>query len=144
MEGWSQFEHDLALSLAELSERCFLVISTRTLTNQFVQFSAGGASGMRAEAVSNLYLFDESVQLNAADCERLREFGWNPPTDNETNFYIDVAAPVPCPWLAALSVKTLRDVHRISSPEELQYEACNTDDNISIRLRSLKIRRSGD
>jgi hypothetical protein len=143
LEVWSRFEHELALSIAGLSD-CFLVISTTNVENYFVQFAAGGGvPGMRAEAVSNFYL-DEPDQLTAADCERLREFGWNPPTDNETNFHIDVAAPVPCSWLAALSVKTLREVYRISGPEELIYQAGNTVDNTSVRLQPLNIRRLGD
>lgn len=55
--AWETFTRELAVALEALNEDEFLVLIVKQ-KNYFVQFAAQGSFGMRAEAVSNLYLPD--------------------------------------------------------------------------------------
>jgi type III secretion system-like peptide-binding chaperone len=152
--AWEEFQRQLALVLPDLSEDEYLVLTCKR-TNQFVQFMAQGGHGMRAEAVGNEFL-DSAAQLSNESVARLVAMGWHAPTyalkvkpateeeppDGSPNFYLDAGAPVPYGDLAALAVKTLREIYRVGHPGQLEYAAISLgDEGLSIRFPSLGLRR---
>ena len=138
--AWTPFVESLSGVLEQLQEDQFLILSAKG-TNRFVQFYAQGAFGMRAEAVSNEYLRGKD-RLEAAQMARLGELGWLSPSgnsrtstpqndpDGSPNHYINVAAPVPFADVAALAVRTLREVMAVPHPQFLEYSALDTRGNI--------------
>jgi len=149
-QAWEDFERDLAAALEMLAEDEYLAVE-RKRTNLYVQFSAQGAFGMRAEAVSNTFLSGADT-LSAVACEHLIEIGWNAPTyvpedgvpepaDGSCNFYIDAANPVPWAYVAGLAVRTLREVHSARHPGDLQYSAKDADGD-AVAVGNLKIRKN--
>jgi type III secretion system-like peptide-binding chaperone len=152
--AWERFQRRLAEVLPDLSEDEYLII-TRKQTNQFVQFAAQGQHGMRVEAVGNEFL-SASAQLSDESIASLVAMGWHAPTyalttkpadedepaDGSPNFYLDAATPVPFGELAALAVRTLREIHRISHPGWLEYATLSADEGLSIRFPSLGIKRA--
>ncbi|MFX1761438.1 hypothetical protein PWP93_02350 [Paraburkholderia sp. A1RI-2L] len=149
-EDWARFSADLALILSDLDEDEFLIISTKK-TGLYVQFAAQGKFGMRAEAVSNNYVDDETLPHDARVV--MHDLGWNSPTklparadpeghtsDGSPNFFIDAASPVPYEAIASLAVVTLRFVFRVGHPGELKYRSFG-DKADSIRLPTLRIAR---
>ena len=137
--AWPPFAQKLATVLATLNEDQFLVILAKR-SNRFVQFAGQGASGVRAESVSNQYL-PRSEQLDAQQIARLKELGWQTPTgtaesstperdpDGSPNYFVEFASPVPFAALADLAVRTLVDVLRVPYPGFLEYEAFDADQN---------------
>jgi hypothetical protein len=154
-EAWKMFQAALAVALGDLDEDEFLVISAKNMS-YFVQFAAQGAYGMRVEAISNAYIMDEDHELSEEEYQKLLDLGWNaptyepddgleldPPAEGSSNFYLDVATPVPYPTVAALAVDTLGQIYQVRYPGELQYRGYSTDD-VSIRFPLLGIKRSVD
>ena len=131
--GWAAFEKGLAEVLFGLEEHQYLIISSKR-GEAYVQFAAQESFGLRAEAVSNNYL-QESDRLRQDQIAALEELGWRRPTwkprhrktrqrrVGSPNFFRDFRAPVPCDEIARLAVRTLTEVHGITHPGSLEYEA---------------------
>ena len=148
--AWQNFESGLAHVLPDLARGDSLVVSHRT-SDTFVQFAGDGRDGMRAEAISNDYVTG-GRRLSAAAMRALVKCGWNRPThsaavedarhpgEGSSNFYLDLERPVPFAQLAAMAVKSLREVYKVRLPGELQYNAFD-DHDAQIRFPALKLRR---
>jgi hypothetical protein len=80
----------------------------------------------------------------------MAELGWKSPTgvpgsepldpDGSPNFFLDLALPVNFRRVADMSVKTLRQVYRISHPGQLQYKSFDSS-GIEIRFPNLRLKR---
>ena len=74
---WEQFANELSRALSNLQKGQFLIIETKA-DLYYVQFAGGGIFGMRAESVSNGYLYglrklsDEANVLYTNGLERQR------------------------------------------------------------------------
>ena len=77
--AWETFTQELAVALEALQEDEFLVLMVKQ-KNYFVQFAAQGSFGMRAEAVSNLYLPDDK-QLSPEQSAGMLELGLERPDE---------------------------------------------------------------
>jgi hypothetical protein len=117
----------------------YLIISVKQ-TNRFVQFSAQGAHGMRAEATSNPFL-SGSDRLSDGQISRMTKMGWHPPTGTpekstpaldpggSPNFYRDFSSPPSHSRIAALAVRKFVRVFDVPSPCFLEYKALDADGN---------------
>lgn len=133
---WKPFSDRLAAALATLSEDQNLILAAEH-RQRFVQFAGSGASGLRAEAVSNAYLV-ETDQLTGDQVAALIAAGWRSPTHapdaskaekdptGSPNFFADFDAPVPVDEVADLAVRTLTQVFEVSHPDQLEYDAFDT------------------
>jgi hypothetical protein len=145
---WERFTRDLALCLADLSEDEFLVLSSKRL-DYYVQFSAQGQFGMRAEATSNSYLDPAKALLSTDDYLAMEQLGWKLPTkppnsvpdpDGSPNFFTGSSTPVDFASLAELAVQTLRRVYQIHHPGLLQYKSFSRT-GTQTRFPTLRIKR---
>ncbi len=133
---WQPFVDRLAAALATLEEDHNLVLAVEH-RQRFVQFAGSGASGLRAEAVSNAYLA-ETDQLTGDQVEALTAAGWRSPTHEpdageaekdragSPNFFADFDASVPFNEVAALAVRTLTQIFEVAHPGQLEYDAFDT------------------
>ena len=138
--AWPPFAERLAAALSKLEEDQFLIISVKN-SNRYVQFSAQGSFGMRAETTSNSYLA-KPEKLNKQQIAVLIEAGWNDPTggpkaatpemdpDGSPNFFVDFPAPVSFEAVAKLAVQTFSEILRVPHPGSLQYEAFGQGDQV--------------
>ncbi len=145
---WTVFQANLATVLGSMQEDEFLIISEKR-TNRFVQFSAQGGFGMRAETTSNAYL-DRSEEHSLEDHLALLALGWKQPTDSPAastptddpdgspNYFVEFPAEAPPEQIAVLSIHTLADLYGISHPGNLEYDAFDHD-KIPIEHEILKI-----
>jgi hypothetical protein len=127
-QEWKRFAGDLALCLANLSEDEYLVLTSKRV-NYYIQFSAQGQFGVRAEATSNAYLEPADAALSTDAYAALAKLGWNFPTgvpnsgsnpDGSPNFFVDLSSPVDFRSLAQLAVHTFRRVYNIHHPGQQQ------------------------
>jgi hypothetical protein len=155
---WDQFASELIRALSNLQKGQFLIIETKRDV-YYVQFAGQGSFGMRAESVSNGYLYGHR-KLSDKACMKLLQLGWNTPTiipdamndvrgykgHGSPNYFLDVNVPVPYRSVANLAVNTLREVFGAMHPGELQYRAFAKDGgNIelpNLRIASVKSDRS--
>lgn len=149
---WELLEKHLAEALSDLAEDEYLILSDKR-GNYYVQFAAQGAFGMRAEAVSNVYIDEPGKELSRDAYRTLLDLGWTPPTklrpeletkgepEGSPNFFVDRSAPVHCGEVARLAVRTFREAFDISHPGFLEYRAFHSN-GASIRFPSLKIKRT--
>ena len=133
---WQPFADRLAAALATLEEDQNLIFAVEH-RQRFVQFAGSGASGLRAEAVSNAHLA-ETDQLAADQFAALIAAGWRSPThapdaskaekdpEGSPNFFADFDAPVPFDEVADLAVRTPTHVFEVSHPDQLEYDAFDT------------------
>jgi hypothetical protein len=149
---WDQFANELSRALSDLQQGQFLIIETKAQV-YYVQFAGGGVCGMRAESVSNGYLYGPR-KLSHKVCVKLLELGWNAPTlipdavkdvrgytgHGSPNYFLDVNVPVPYGSVANLAVNTLREVFGATHPRELQYIAFAKQGG-DIELPNLRIAR---
>lgn len=148
---WAAWQDKLATVLAGLEEDQYLVIITKH-GNQFVQFSAQGAFGLRAETTSNNYRA-KTEKLSAAQMRALLQAGWRAPSgdaaeatpendpDGSPNYFIQFAAPVAFATVARLTVRTFSEILRVPHPGWLQYEAFD-DDYGALELPGLGLKRN--
>lgn len=134
---WEQFADRLAASLATLREDQNLILVAEHL-QRYVQFAGSGASGLRAEAVSNAYLA-EADQFTGDQVAALTAAGWRSPTHapdaskvekdpaGSPNFFADFDAPVPLDEVADLAVRTLVQIFEVAHPDQLVYNAFHTE-----------------
>jgi len=132
---WDQFAAGLSRSLSNLQEGQFLIVEMKG-DQYYVQFAGGGGLGLRAESVSNGYLYPKS-KLSHSACLKLLQLGWNAPTIipdpindvrgykgyGSPNYFLDVDVPIPYRSVADLTVNTLRQVFRATHPGQLRYTA---------------------
>jgi hypothetical protein len=142
---WEPFVDCLSPALATLGEDQNLILSVQH-RQRFVQFAGSGASGLRAECVSNAYLA-ETDQLPADQVAALIAAGWRSPTHapdaskaekapaGSPNFFADFDAPVTFDEVADFAVRTLTQVFEVSHPDKLEYDAFDTEGGA--RFRSL-------
>ena len=133
---WQPFVDRLAAALATLEEDQNLILAVEH-RQRFVQFAGSGASGLRAESVSNAYLA-ETDQLLGDQVAALNAAGWRSPTHapdaskaekdpaGSPNFFADFDAPVPFDEVADLAVRTLVQIFEVSRPDQLEYDAFDT------------------
>ena len=133
---WQPFADRLAAALATLREDQNLILAVEH-RQRFVQFAGSGASGLRAESVSNAYLA-ETNQLSADQVAALISAGWRSPTHapdaskaekdpaGSPNLFADFDAPVSFDEVADLAVRTLAQVFEASHPDLLEYDAFDT------------------
>ncbi len=136
---WRAFTDCLAAALATLEDDQNLILAVEH-RQRFVQFTGSGASGLRAEAVSNGYLA-ETNQLTGDQVAALTAAGWRSPTHapdaskaekdsaGSPNFFADFDAPVPLDEVADLAVRTLAQVFEVSHPDQIEYDAFDTEGN---------------
>ena len=130
---WPLYTEKLATALASLEEDEFLILVLKG-TNRFVQFSAQGDNGMRAETTSNAYL-SGSQRLDDSQIAALLALGWYSPTGSpdeaatpdldpcgSPNYFGHIVAPVPFKEVAEWAVKTLTEVLGAQDPGCLEYE----------------------
>lgn len=149
--AWPPFSLKLAAALKTLEEDQFLVLSVKR-TDQYVQFAAQGAFGMRAETASNAYLAKET-KLNKRQIAALMEDGWHAPTktpecstpendpDGSPNFFFDCPAAMPFKSVAAVAIRTLAEILRVPHPGYLVYDAFDADEK-AIVLPALGLKRA--
>ena len=130
--GWEAFEQALAFALSVLADES-LVVSAR-VGNRFVQFNASPDEGVFCEAVGNSYL-GPAEKLDAGQTSALLSLGWAAPTHSPTspspvvapngspNFFRVFPTPYACAEIARFAVRTLTEVLRIPSPDDLEYKA---------------------
>jgi len=152
--AWAPLETALARALAVLEDEQYLVLGAKH-TGYFVQFSAQGALGLRAEAVANAFL-EPAARLDEHRVAHLAELGWRPPThtlaevgtdaadpDGSVNHYRDWEVPVPVGEVAEVAVRTLREVYGVEHPRQLEYRAFDAEGE-HILLPTLGINRAHD
>jgi hypothetical protein len=122
---WAAFEVRLAVSLAALPERAYLILEHDLPESDdgshFVQFARERA-GLLAEAVSNLYL-EGGRRLDPGQEATLAELGWEAPhprSKHRRNWSRRWRTPTPDAEAAALAVRSLREAYRVASPSDLK------------------------
>lgn len=127
-DAWGAFEARLAAALADMEHATYLVVSLagdpRSGASAYVQFAQGGLLGFRAEAAGNHWL-PPGHGLGPAQEERLAALGWQRPGSAEQgrNWVREWEEPVPFAEVAAIAVRTLREVYGAEAPDELRYRA---------------------
>jgi hypothetical protein len=122
---WLALTTRLGEALGCLEAGQFLILQTRDDEPYYVQFAAGGAEGLKMEAVSNRFL-QGWRQLDDVAHGRLRRLGWRPPTDigdGPVNWWRLFPAGCPMDGVADLAVATLRKVFEVPRPGGLVYHA---------------------
>ena len=125
-QAWSELEERLAGSVERLPDLSYLVLERRIPDDEdgvhFVQF-ARTRGGLLAEAVSNLYL-EEARRLDPAQVESLAGLGWDVPlprSKHYRNWRRRWLTPVPFAEVAALGIRSLREVYGVERPGDLWY-----------------------
>ena len=125
--GWEDFEARLAAALERMRPETFLIVTrpsrSRDGTGPYVQFAHSGRQGFRAEASANHFLAPAHALAPEGE-ERLGELGWQwpePAGGGDRNFHREWPNPAPWDEVAALTVRTLRDVFGVPSPALLRY-----------------------
>lgn len=122
---WAGFEQRLAAALGRMRDDTFLIVSTpgdETVPACYVQFAAG-AWGLRAEAVSSLFL-PADRPLTEGQEATLGALGWQPPgagDDGGPNWSRVWPPPPPFAEVAALAIRTLREVYGVARPTDLRH-----------------------
>lgn len=152
--GWRRFTVRLAACLSDLREDEYLILTVQDRPCCYVQFAAQGRHGMRAEAVSNVFIKafvdDPRAWLSDEDRAVMVSLDWHPPKpprpgrsrdrSGSPNFFIDQPQPVDFRQVATLAADTLRHVHRVRRPGSLRYKAF-TSEGAEIRFPTLGVER---
>ena len=116
----------LAAALGQIKPDTFLVLTVSKARSggpaPYVQYAHSGRRGFRAEASGNFLAPSHALSPEAE--ERLGGLGWQwpePVGEDDRNFHREW--PNPAPWLevAALTVRTLRDVFGVATPASLRF-----------------------
>lgn len=122
---WADFQGRLAAALARMRDETFLIISTpgdEGSAGCYVQFAAG-AWGLRAEAVSSRFL-PADRPLTGDQEATLAALAWLPPgvgAERGPNWSRLWPPPAPFDEIAALAIRTLREVYGVSRPAALRH-----------------------
>lgn len=129
---WNAFEQALSSALSVLADESLIV--TARVGNRYVQFHACPDEGVFCESVSNAYL-DPAEKLDDGQLAALLSLGWSAPTrapdspspastpKGSPNFFREFPIPYACSEIARFAVRTLAEVLRIPSPDDLEYRA---------------------
>jgi hypothetical protein len=129
---WNAFERALSFALSVLADESLIVSAKEG--NRYVQFHACPDEGVFCEAVSNAYL-DPAEKLDDGQLAALLALGWSAPTrapgspspaptpKGSPNFFREFPIPYACSEIARFAVRTLTEVLRIPSPDDLEYRA---------------------
>lgn len=124
---WDAFEAVLADAVARMLPDTFLVLllpsRERDGSGPYVQFAQSGPRGFRAEASGNAYLARRHALAPDAE-DRLAALGWQRPApsgDDDRNFHREWSNPAPWQEVAAIAVRTLRDVFGVAAPSDLRF-----------------------
>ena len=133
LAAWDEFEGRLTRSLASMATDSYLIL---TLTpdaagdaHRYVQFAQAGPTGLRAEAVGNGFLPGPD-RLTPAQEAALLALGWQAPypwAKKPQNWSREWPMPAPFEEVAALAVRTLREVYGTEAPEDLAYRRFTRD-----------------
>ena len=149
LSGWDAFEHALAPTLSVLKDE-FLVLSTKK-GNRYVQFNVCPEEGVFAEVVSNAYL-DPAEKLTEEQVAALLSLGWAAPSrapgspspasapKGSPNFFREFPSPCACPDISRFAIRTLTEVLRIESPQDLEYKSFDASGH-AVTLPALQIDR---
>lgn len=153
---WRLFEKTLMLTLADLTEVSYLIISTAGPDpehERYVQFARFG-DGLRVETAADVFLPDDA-KLSPGDRDLLARIGFHAPTvaaeraaggydsdEGSANWFKDFSKSPDIAAAAAMAVKTLQAVHGVGSPAELRYESFR-EDGTEIRLPELGVGHCG-
>jgi len=126
--SWDDFTRRLAESLGRMAIESFLILSlpadvagVRAYV-QFAHWAHDASQGLRTEAAGNKNL-PGTRPLTPAQEERLEALAWQcPDTDSAVGNYIrDWPMPAPFAEVAAVAVRTLREVYGVAEPAELRF-----------------------
>lgn len=127
---WDELAARLAGALERMPVDSFLILTTRPTDDgrtYYVQFAhvvdaEDRSTALRAEAVGSGYLPADAALTEAQEA-RLTALGWEAPeaSDPARNHRIAWAMPAPFEEVAALAIRTLREVYGIASPAELRH-----------------------
>ncbi|GAB3634243.1 hypothetical protein GCM10027421_35970 [Microbacterium shaanxiense] len=115
---WSDLAGRLVAAFRVVSDRVFLIVSSRENSRLYVQF-AGRADALYAEAAGPEFVPD-------ADATRLESLGWERPTSGQPNWSFVLPLPALTSEYSALAercVVALRDVFGVTDPGQLIYRA---------------------
>jgi len=136
--AWEELEARLAVALHALPPESYLILTPapggRASPAAYVQF-ARAATILRSEAAGNAHLPPEG-QLDPVQQAHLAELGWQPPGsagDRGHNFHRDWPVPAPAEAVAALAVRTLREVFGVGDPDGLRYRSGSFDGSAAHR-----------
>jgi hypothetical protein len=125
--GWEEFEARLAAALGRMKPDTFLVLTVSVPRpagpGPYVQYANSGRRGFRAEASGNHFLAAPHALSTEAE-ERLGDLGWQwpePEGEDDRNFHREWPNPAPWAEIAALTVRTLRDVFGVAQPMSLRF-----------------------
>jgi hypothetical protein len=124
---WEAFRAALSGVLSRMAVDTYLVLNVRPAeadSLHYVQFAQSGRSGFLAEAVSNRNLVGRSA-LSPQQEEQLADLGWQfpaPRSTSDVNFSRQWPMPVPFDDVAALAVRTLREVYGANETSDLVYQ----------------------
>lgn len=124
--AWTTFEGRLAKALEAMESATYLVVSLagepRAIASAYVQFAQGGLLGFRAEAAGNPWL-SPGHGVSEAQQAKLEELGWQRPgsVPQGRNWVREWEKPIPFADVAAMAVRTLREVYGATTPEGLSY-----------------------
>ncbi len=139
-ETWATFVQRLAAVLAKLKEDDYLCLSIKG-SDRYVRFFMEGEFGMLAETSSNVFL-EEQEKLDNDQLTSLVSAGWCAPTvtlddlidddepDGSPNFFLNFNSPVSFDAVATLTARTLSEILGVPSLEQLEYYACNEEDEL--------------
>ena len=120
---WEHLLQNLAATFAELTDRCFLVVSD-SASSYYVQVLVGD-NWLYSEAPGNS-LLAEPDRLSPTDEGRMLSLNWQFPDRSRDTWSTYLALPADYSdyrLLARLWVLTLRDIDRVPTPEQLTYQA---------------------
>ena len=127
-DAWSAFEARLAAALGAMEKATYLVVSIAGVrhagASDYVQFAQGGLLGFRAEAAGNHFL-PAGRGLGEEQEDRLASLGWQRPATGSQgrNWIHEWQEPVPFDGVAAIAVRTLREVYGAAMPDDLRYRS---------------------
>ena len=126
-QDWEAFEGRLAAALERMKPDTFLVLTVSKPRSggpaPYVQYAHSGRRGFRAEASGNHFLAPSHTLSPEAE-ERLGKLGWQwpePAGEDDRNFHREWPNPAPWQEVAALTVRTLRDVFGVVTPASLRF-----------------------
>ena len=128
--SWDDFTRRLADGLGRMAIESFLILSLPddiAGVRAYVQFAHwanddGASEGLRTEAAGNRNL-PGTRPLTPAQEERLQALAWQrPDTDSAVGNYVrDWPMPAPFAEVAAMAVRTLREVYGVAQAADLRF-----------------------
>jgi hypothetical protein len=123
--SWEQLIDQLAARLPRLQEDDVISLVGGPYRTELIQLRWG----LSLQAVSNRFLPPE-LHLSTEQERQLREKGWQPPNPPfQLNWWLDVDKwPLhsrDAAWVAELMISTLRDVHDVTEPGDVEERSFN-------------------